>query len=191
MQIKKEEVYERILAVSEKLFIRYGYAKTSLKLIADKCYISKSNIYRYFSSKEEIYETLVREARRSILEVAERMTAPDFIVKDLKTKVSEISYRLADVVAVHRSGILVMLSSGRDEDRDFIAGRYIRIFTERSQVADNDLNTLIAKIQIFALTDVITSYEDPEELKKHILMLMKYHYVGINGLLAKGDLLAL
>lgn len=185
MQIKKKEVYERILAVSEKLFIRYGYAKTSLNLIADKCYISKSNIYRYFSSKEEIYETLVKEARHSILEIADRMTASDFIKKNLNMKVSEISHRLADVVAEHRNGILVMLNSGRNEDRDFITSRYIRIFTERSQVPDNDLNKLIAKIQIFALTDVITSYEDPAELKKHILLLMKYHYVGINGLLPK------
>ena len=61
MQVKKTELYDRILMTAEKLFIRYGYAKTSLKLIAEKCYISKSNIYRYFSSKEEIYETLVRE----------------------------------------------------------------------------------------------------------------------------------
>ena len=185
MQIKKEEVYKRILAVAEKMFIRYGYAKTSLKLIADKCYISKSNIYRYFSSKEAIYETLVGEARRSILEVADRMTASDFIEKSLKMKIAEISHRLADVVANHRSAILVMLHSGRDEDRDFITTHYIRIFTERSQVTDNDLNVLIAKIQIFALTDVITSYENPEELKKHILLLMKYHYVGLNGLLPK------
>lgn len=75
MQVKKAELYDRILMTAEKLFIRYGYAKTSLKLIA--------------------------------------------------------------------------------------------------------------KIQIFALTDVITSYENPEELKKHILLLMKYHYVGLNGLLPK------
>ncbi len=183
MQIKKEEVYKKILTESEKLFIRYGYAKTSLKLIADKCYISKSNIYRYFSSKEEIYETLVGEARRRILEVADRMTAPDFIKKSLKMKITEITYRLADVVAEHRSGLLVMLCGCRDDDREFITKRYIRIFTERSQVPDNDMNTLIAKIQIFALTDVIMSYEDPAELKKHILLLMQYHYVGINGLL--------
>ena len=185
MQVKKAELYDRILMTAEKLFIRYGYAKTSLKLIAEKCYISKSNIYRYFSSKEAIYETLVGEARRSILEVADRMTASDFIEKSLKMKITEISHRLADVVANHRSAILVMLHSGRDEDRDFITTHYIRIFTERSQVTDNDLNVLIAKIQIFALTDVITSYENPEELKKHILLLMKYHYVGLNGLLPK------
>ena len=185
MQVKKIELYDRILAVAEKLFIQYGYAKTSLQLIAETCYISKSNIYRYFSSKEEIYETLVGEARRSLLDVADRMTAPDFIAKSLKMKISEISYRLAEVVADHRSAILVMLRSGRDEDRDFITSHYIRIFTERSQVTDNDMNILIAKIQIFALTDVITTYEDPTELKKHILLLMKYHYVGLNGLLAK------
>ena len=113
------------------------------------------------------------------------MTAPDFIKKSLKMKISKISHRLADIVVEHRSGILVMLNSGRDEDRDFITDHYIRIFTERSQVTDNELNILIAKIQIFALTDVITSYENPEELKKHILLLMKYHYVGLNGLLPK------
>lgn len=187
MQIKKTELYEKILDTAEKLFTRYGYSKTSLKMIAEKCFISKSNIYRYFTSKEEIYEKLVGEARRSLLEVADRMTAPDFIAKSLKMKISEIALSLADAVATHRNAILVMLRSGRDEDRSFITGHYIRIFTERSQVADNDLNTLIAKIQVFGLTDVITTYEDPKELKKYIFLLMKYHYLGLNGLTGKGD----
>ena len=47
MQVKKEEVYKRILSESEKLFIRYGYKKTSLNMIASRCYISKSNVYMH------------------------------------------------------------------------------------------------------------------------------------------------
>ncbi|MCR5235232.1 MAG: TetR/AcrR family transcriptional regulator [Lachnospiraceae bacterium] len=58
MQVKKDEIRNKILEMAQKLFIKRGYEKTSLKQIAEKSNISKSNIYRYYSSKEDIYEVL-------------------------------------------------------------------------------------------------------------------------------------
>ena len=73
MQTKKEEIRNRILAVSERSFIKNGYNDTSLHMIAAVCNISKSNIYRYFASKEEIYETIVSPARQSIMKLIKRI----------------------------------------------------------------------------------------------------------------------
>ena len=44
MQIKKDEIKTRILSVSKRLFINNGYEKTSLRMVANKCFISKRNI---------------------------------------------------------------------------------------------------------------------------------------------------
>ncbi|MBP5609104.1 MAG: TetR/AcrR family transcriptional regulator [Lachnospiraceae bacterium] len=182
MQIKKEEVREKILAVSESLFIRYGYTKTSLNMIAGKCYISKSNIYRYFASKEEIYRNLVENARCGLLEVTDRLTAPDFVRKSLKEKIEEISALLIDVIVGERRGLLVLLNGGRQEDRDFLAKHFVDLFTERARTDNNEFKTMIAKMLIFGLTDIVTSYEDTEDLKERIIMLMKYHYLGFHAL---------
>ena len=67
MQVKKDDISSNILYTAKRLFIRRGYENTSLKLIAEKCNISKSNIYRYYSSKEDIYETIVSPAREEIV----------------------------------------------------------------------------------------------------------------------------
>ena len=56
MQVKKDEIRNNILDTAQRLFIKRGYENTSMKQIAERSNISKSNIYRYFRSKEEIYE---------------------------------------------------------------------------------------------------------------------------------------
>ena len=185
MQVKKEEVYKRILSVSEKLFIRYGYKKTSLKMIADRCYISKSNVYRYFSSKEEIYEALVGDSRKNILQVTDRLMKPDFVKKQLGDKVDEITNKIVEVVAANRQGILVMLKSGREEDRDLIANKFTTSFSENSPVKDERFKELVAKILIYGLSDVIMEYEDSDELKNKIFFLMQYHYMGYSTFINK------
>ncbi|SFY13329.1 TetR/AcrR family transcriptional regulator, partial [Ruminococcus sp. XPD3002] len=47
MQVKKDDIRNKILETAQRLFIKRGYENTSLKQIAEKSNISKSNIYRY------------------------------------------------------------------------------------------------------------------------------------------------
>ena len=81
MQVKKDDIQNKILSVAERLFIKNGYENTSLKMIAERSYISKSNIYRYYKSKEEIYETLVGPARPEIIKLLSFFFTDDFIRK--------------------------------------------------------------------------------------------------------------
>lgn len=52
---KKTERKEAIYQAALKLFKDHGYDKVSLNSIAREAKFSKSNLYRYFSSREEIY----------------------------------------------------------------------------------------------------------------------------------------
>ena len=67
MQVKKDEIQSKILETAQRLFIKRGYENTSLKQIAEKSNISKSNIYRYYRSKEDIYEKLASSAREAVI----------------------------------------------------------------------------------------------------------------------------
>lgn len=49
----------RILNAAEKLFIRYGIARTSVEDIANEAGISKGAIYLHFASKEMLVDTLI------------------------------------------------------------------------------------------------------------------------------------
>ncbi|NLO38537.1 MAG: TetR/AcrR family transcriptional regulator [Ruminiclostridium sp.] len=59
MQIKKAEVKTRIEEFSRREFLVRGYENASLRIIAKKAHLSIGNIYHYFSSKEEILESLL------------------------------------------------------------------------------------------------------------------------------------
>ncbi len=71
---KSIDVKNRILSVSEELFALNGYDGTGIAQIAEKSEITKSLLYYYFDSKEQILEELfsnyllkVREEKRKIL----------------------------------------------------------------------------------------------------------------------------
>ena len=57
---KGEETRKRILEAAEELFGRYGFAKTTMAEIAERCDMSAANIYRFFKSKDEIVAEMAR-----------------------------------------------------------------------------------------------------------------------------------
>jgi len=60
---EKQRRRDSLLEAAKKLFLRFGYSKTTMDMIAEKSYISKGTIYLYFQNKEELFHELVeREA---------------------------------------------------------------------------------------------------------------------------------
>ena len=48
MQIKKDYTREQIVEIAKRVFLKKGYAKTSMRDIANGAGIGVSNIYNYF-----------------------------------------------------------------------------------------------------------------------------------------------
>ncbi len=185
MQVKKDDIQNKILTVAERLFIKNGYENTSLKMIAERSYISKSNIYRYYKSKEEIYETLVGPARTEIIKLMSFFFTEDFIGKYTPDKCEEISTVLAKVFCEYRSGILIALRSSEGTDRKMVEQNIIGKFIEVCPIDDEGAKEMISKILIYGLTDILLKYSDEENVAKELNMLIYYHYLGLNGLKEK------
>ncbi|MBR6959986.1 MAG: hypothetical protein IKH76_05860, partial [Clostridiales bacterium] len=86
-----------------------------------------------------------------------------------------------DIASRYRTGILIMLRNTGGRDRIMIEGEYTRLFVERAAVDDEDIKTLIAKLLIVGLTDIIMNHDGEEDLRKSVIMLFKYHYKGLTG----------
>ena len=54
MQVLKEDIRGRILAVAKLQFGQKGYSKTSMREIAELAGVGVGNIYNYFASKDEL-----------------------------------------------------------------------------------------------------------------------------------------
>ena len=182
MQVKKDDIQKKILTVSERMFIKNGYENTSLKMIADKSYISKSNIYRYYKSKNEIYETLVGPARTEILKLTTVFFTDDFIGKYTPDKCEEVSSILAGVFSEYRSGVLVALRSSTGTDRKLVEQTIIAKFIEACPIYDEDTKEMISKLLIYGITEILLKHSDKESIERELKALIYYHYLGLNGL---------
>lgn len=65
MQILKEEVRERILDASARIFVQKGIEKATIRDIAKEADASTGNIYRYFESKDMIVIRLMKDLEHS------------------------------------------------------------------------------------------------------------------------------
>ncbi|MFX1597141.1 MAG: TetR/AcrR family transcriptional regulator, partial [Promethearchaeota archaeon] len=59
MQLKKEKIKKRIENAAREDFLEYGFTKASIRKIAKKAKTSTSNIYNYFKSKDNLFDSLV------------------------------------------------------------------------------------------------------------------------------------
>ena len=59
MQIKKDYTREQIVEIAKRVFLKKGYAKTSMRDIANGAGIGVSNIYNYFNSNLTKIEQLI------------------------------------------------------------------------------------------------------------------------------------
>lgn len=60
MQVLKEDIRGRILAVAGQQFGQKGYSKTSMREIAGAVGVGVGNIYNYFTNKDELFREVVR-----------------------------------------------------------------------------------------------------------------------------------
>lgn len=60
MQVLKEDIRDRVLAVAKQQFGQKGYSKTSMREIAGLAGIGVGNIYNYFANKDELFCEVVR-----------------------------------------------------------------------------------------------------------------------------------
>lgn len=63
MKKKKEQKRDSILKAAQEIFLTEGYVQTSMDNIAAKAQVTKQTVYRYFPSKEILFEATVKSCR--------------------------------------------------------------------------------------------------------------------------------
>ena len=104
---------DEVLDAALRLFVRKGFAATKVEDIAHAAGLSKGAIYRYFSSKEEIFESLVKRALTPLADRTSLMarTSRDDAATIIKMVLTMMASGLADpdTLALPR---LVLMEAG-------------------------------------------------------------------------------
>jgi AcrR family transcriptional regulator len=84
---------QSILRKSADLFARFGYAGTSISMIADACGVSKALLYHYYTDKEAVLFDILSAHLRDLITVVEKAAST---ASDPKAKLFAIAAALLD-----------------------------------------------------------------------------------------------
>lgn len=183
MQYLKDEVRNSIIEEALKEFKQLGYKGASIRSIAKKSNTSVGNIYKYFSSKENLYEQLIGSVYNKLMNYINQ-----FNKVELDDKAEDIFYQLMEkIIEIFKENsaevaTLLNKSNGSKYENcksdfvDFIT----RIVTETmkyklgkqgKRLKDNFIIRLISFSLVESISIIVKEREDGEEVRKLILNL--------------------
>jgi AcrR family transcriptional regulator len=201
-QYLKEDVRARIDEAALDLFSAQGYQGATMAAIARAAGISTGNVYRYYSGKEALFETVVPPAlvRRFRELLAERLGAARGMA-DVRDLPDSHAYwvaagRLLDFTVRHRRETIVLLgnSAGTRYER---VGR--EVVDELVDAAKAHAPSLASKAEarpavafdleeiyrnyVASLVRILKRFADGKQIREATRTYERYHLGGLAGLL--------
>ena len=83
MESKEKNTKEKILEEALKLFAQSGYMGTSMNEIASRLGVTKAALYKHYSSKQEILDSIVERMNQMDVKRAKEYEMPDGDMEDV------------------------------------------------------------------------------------------------------------
>ncbi|MBZ9686640.1 TetR/AcrR family transcriptional regulator [Clostridium estertheticum] len=193
MQYLKYEVRKNIVEESLKEFKEMGYKGTSIRNIAVNSQTSVGNFYKYFHSKDDLYEKLIGSVYERLMDYINQ-----FNKVEINEKADEIFYELMEKIMEIFKGssteitILLNKSEGSKYENckktfvDFIT----RIVSEKmkyelllqgKKLKNNFIIYLMSYNLVESISIILREKEDGGEVRKLILDIIDIFYSNIIG----------
>ncbi|MCG8710209.1 TetR/AcrR family transcriptional regulator [Brenneria sp. 4F2] len=99
MRTLTEERRQAIITAASQLFQEIGYERTSMNEVAKRVGGSKATLYNYFTSKEELFETVVRTySARFLTDAAAELKAAGSEDLSLESKLTRFGERMLEAL---------------------------------------------------------------------------------------------
>lgn len=199
MQILKDEIRRRILAVASEEFRLKGFDGASMRGIAERVGISVSNLYAYFPSKEGIFEALSKDAHRAMNNFMKDIPGCMKEASDPRRAGSEafeglISERLIELLRVERTGILLILECAvgtkYSGTREAMVEAFAELFAQKigacressSRESANAafLMKVLAMNLVQGFVEITRQDASDEWMAQNIRSLVRYHKGGMD-----------
>lgn len=180
MQTLKTDTRKRILAVSRKLFLEKGFRGATTRDIASASGITLSNLYHYYSSKDELFCQLLKPATEALKELLhERHGKKGYDI----SKIQEDCYadeeldEYMEVIRKHRKSLKMLLfqsqgSSLEGFKEDYVnkATRLVLNWFKDMKEKHPEININVSEffihlnnVWIFTLLEEILMHDLPED----------------------------
>lgn len=193
VQVLKEELRQAIVKHAQDEFLQHGYANASIKRIAANAGISVGNLYRYFSGKEALFESIVSPVHREL----EMLIGDHDNQPDEKGDLFElVVHALAAIVEKYRGPLLILIDGSKGTRFEHAAADFHRVMADN--VADHlaAYNGKQGRIEferqaawpisvafMQGYFEIIRRHQDPEDCRRMILQYFSFWYQGLRAFL--------
>jgi len=131
-QIKKEHINNKILEVSKKLLISYGYEKMSMRKISSEVGVSVSNLYNYYKNKEAVLQALVGDKSNALLslKISEDMLPSDFTKEGFLSYLDHIMSYIVSWLDENKELMIILLLKVKGSSYENFEERFINHYLE-------------------------------------------------------------
>ncbi len=199
VQIKKEEIDQRIRKVARDLFLDLGYQKVSMRRIASQCQVSVSNLYTYYRKKEDLFDALAEPVLSDLQEMGldripqEWRTSPPAFKEDL----DRITGQMVAYIWANQEALRLLFHKAEGSHRGDFRQDLITRFVRMEQKAAEEKGRLehfsieispqmvegICSLYIHAIDTFLREKQGEEQLKDHIKTLNRFVKSGLTGIM--------
>lgn len=200
MQYLKDEVRNNIVKEALKEFRQLGYKGASIRSIAKNSNTSVGNIYKYFHSKEDLYENLIGSVYHRLIDYigqfdkVELNDKAEAIFYELMEKIMEIFNENSTEIA-----ILLNKSDGSKYENckstfiDFVTRIVVEkmkyeLSLEGKRLKDNFVIYLISYSLVESISIILEKRADGAEVRRLILSIIDIFYTDIKSKLESENL---
>ncbi len=135
-----EQIKEKILNAALDIIIREGYENLSMRNIARRIGMTAANLYNYFSSKDELYLTLLRNAFQKLNNSLRYMVRD---VNDPLQKLMRIGEAYINFAIKNKNYYEIMLMTSAPRYSDFIGTEMERLAYESKKTGIEVFNFIL------------------------------------------------
>jgi AcrR family transcriptional regulator len=193
MQYLKDEVRNSIVEEALKEFKELGYKGTSIRSIAKNSKTSVGNIYKYFNSKEDIYENLIGSVYYKLMDYIKQ-----FDQVELNEKAEAIFFglmeKILEIFNESSTEISILLNKSDGSKYENCKSNFVqfitRIVTETmkyelslqgKQLKDNFIIYLVSNSLVESVAIILEKREDIIEVRRLILNLIDIFFTDMKN----------
>ena len=178
MQVVKDNTRKLLLNTARKAFLQKGYKAVSMREISKLSGIGLSNIYNYFSSKDELLTVVLRPLLNEMDRMLERHNKPGGLSLDIFTSEDYIRGSLNEIMRIvtnyHQEIKLLFLYSQSSMYQDYLDKwvdrctekgiEYMQVMRERHSELNTDISRFFLRYTSSCWIDMMKETALHEEL---------------------------
>jgi AcrR family transcriptional regulator len=132
-QYAKDEIRQRIVEAARREFLRVGYEKASIRTIAEKARTAKSNLYNYFTDKDDLFHSVLGPTVAKIragLVAAKRFNVPKGVEEYTLASQSSVVAVVNQFVAENFTDVRLLLFKAQGSRLEGFKTEILEAFTD-------------------------------------------------------------